>query len=85
MSDLLIYKGICIKTRKELKVGDMVRIIDGNDFMDGRKLVDAGIIGKIVNTDFGNPPYVFRIRTRCGVYTLTYWFAMEQVEPVEME
>ena len=53
--------------------------------MGGRELVAAGTIGKIVNTDFGNPPYVFRIRTRCGVYTLTYWFAMEQVEPVEME
>lgn len=81
MSDLLIYKGFCIKTREELKVGDMVQIIDGNEFMDGFKLVDAGTIGKIVNTDFGNPPYVFRISTRRGAF----WFAMKQVKPVEME
>lgn len=81
MSDLLIYKGICVKTREELKVGDMVRIIDGNDFMGGRELVATGTIGKIVTTDFGHPPYVFRISTRRGAF----WFAMKQVNPVEME
>lgn len=89
MSKLLIYEGVCTKTREELREGDKVRILDDRDIRDRYNyLFPKGTIGKIINYDPprrpDDPPYVIRVEARVdGGYTDRWWYTLEQVEPAE--
>ena len=88
MSDLLIYKGTCTKSREELRKGDKVRIIDDRDIRDRYNyLFPKGTIGTIIDydppVDPSDPPYVIRVRARVNDFFDSWWYTLEQVEPVE--
>lgn len=88
MSDLLIYKGLCTKSREELREGDKVRIIDDRDIRDRYNyLFPKGTIGEIVKYDPpvrpDDPPYVIRVEARVDGFLDRWWYTLEQVEPVE--
>ena len=88
MSKLLIYEGVCTKTREELREGDKVRILDGRDIRDRDiRLFPAGTIGTVIDydppADPSDPPYVIRVKARVNGFIDNWWYALEQVEPVE--
>lgn len=88
MSSLLIYKGLCTKSREELREGDKVRIIDDRDVRDRYNyLFPKGTIGTIIDydppVDPSDPPYVIRVKARVNGFIDNWWYTLEQVEPVE--